>query len=132
MLKFKFLLWALTKMLQRAVKRNPDCAKYVERKELVFQIQTLSGAGRHFHVKNGKVSSTAGLTSSPQFTMTFRDAARGFAILSAKDSKGAFLAALHDEDLSLSGDFVEVMWFQGLTEYLKPASDPKHSREALQ
>lgn len=131
MLKFKFLLWALTKLLQRAVKKNPACAKYVERKELVFQIQTLGGVGRHFHVNNGKVSSKAGLTSSPQFTMTFRDGAKGFAILSAKDSKGAFLAALHDGDLVLSGDFVEVMWFQGLTEFLQPASDPQHSKEAL-
>lgn len=126
MLKFKFLLWALTKLLQRAVKRNPACAKYVERKELAFQIQTQGGTGRHFHIRNGKITSMAGLIENPQFTMTFRDAAKGFAILSAKDSKEAFLAALHDEDLSLSGDFVEVMWFQGLTEYLKPASVPYH------
>jgi hypothetical protein len=122
MLKFKFLLWALTKLLQRAVKRNPACARYVAGKELVFQIQTTGGIGRHFSIRNGKVSSIAGLTNHPQFTFTFRNAARGFAILSAKDSKGAFLAALHDEDLALSGDFVEVMWFQGLTEYLQPAT----------
>ena len=120
MLKFKFLLWALTKLLQRAVKRNPECAKYVKGKELVFQIQTLDGIGRHFSIRNGKVSSIAGLTSTPKFTMTFRDAAKGFAILSAKNGKEAFLAALHDEDLDISGDYVEVMWFQGLTEYLQP------------
>lgn len=126
MLKFKFLLWALTKLLQRSVKRNPACARYVERKELVFQIQTLGGTGRHFHIHDGNVTSKAGLISHPQFTMTFRDAAKGFAILSAKDSKEAFLAALHDGDLNLSGDFVEIMWFQGLTDYLKPVSAPQH------
>lgn len=126
MLKFKLLLWALTTLLQRAVKKNPACARYVERKELVFQIQTLGGAGRHFQIRDGEITSKAGLISHPQFTMTFRDAAKGFAILSAKDAKNAFLAALHDEDLRLSGDFVEVMWFQGLTEYLKPASAPQH------
>lgn len=126
MLKFKFLLWALTKLLQRAVKRDPSCAKYVQGKTLVFQMQTRDGMGRHFCIHNGKVRSKAGLTESPQFTMTFRDAAKGFAILSAKDSKDAFLAALHDEDLSLSGDFVEVMWFQRLTEYLKPVRAPQH------
>ena len=120
MLKFKFLLWALTKLLQRAVKKSPACAKYVEGKDLVFQIQTLGGIGRHFSIRNGKVSSIAGLTSSPKFTMTFKDAAKGYAILSAKDGKEAFLAALHDEHLVISGDFVEVMWFQGLTEYLQP------------
>ena len=120
MLKFKFLLWALTKLLQRAVNRNPACARYVEGKALVFQMQTLGGIGRHFSIRDGKVSSKAGLTDTPKFTMTFRDAAKGFAILSAKNGKEAFLAALHDEDLVISGDFVEVMWFQGLTEYLQP------------
>ena len=68
------------------------------------------------------MKSFAGLAAAPQFTMTFRNAAKGFEILSAKDGKEAFLAALHDEDLTISGDFVEVMWFQGFTEYLKPKS----------
>ena len=121
MLKFKFLLWALTKLLQRAIKNNPECAKYVKGKELTFQMQTLGGVGRHFTIKNGSIKSAAGLTKSPQFTMTFRDAAKGFAILSAKDGKEAFLGALHKEDLVIRGDFVEVMWFQGLTEYLQPS-----------
>jgi hypothetical protein len=121
MLKFKFLLWALTKLLQKAVKKNPACARYVAGKELVFQIRTIDGAGRHFSISNGRVSSIAGLTKTAKFTMTFGNAARGFAILSAKNSKEAFLAGLHKEDLVLSGDFVEVMWFQGLTDYLQPA-----------
>ena len=30
------------------------------------------------------------------------------------------LAALRDEDLVISGDFVQVLWFQGFTEYLQP------------
>jgi hypothetical protein len=124
MLKFKFLLWALTKLLQRAVKRNPSCAKYVDGKDLVFQIQTREGIGRHYSISHGVVSSAAGLTQQPQFTMTFKDASKGFAVLSAKDNKSAFLAALQDEDLSLSGDFVQVLWFQGLTEYLKPVGIP--------
>jgi hypothetical protein len=120
MLKFKFLLWALAKLLQRAIKNNPACARYVENKELVFQIQTIGGMGRQFHIKNGVLNSIAGLAKTPDFTMTFSDAANGFATLSAKDSKEAFLTALHKEKLVISGDFVEVMWFQGLTEYLQP------------
>jgi hypothetical protein len=124
MFKFKFLLWALTKLLQRAVKQNPACAKYVAGKRLVFQIQTQGGSGRHFTIANGKVSSAAGLTPAPGFTLTFRDGASGFAVLSAKESKDAFLTALRTQDLSISGDFVEVMWFQGLTEFLQPGRAP--------
>lgn len=126
MLKFKFLLWVLTKLLQRAINNSRECARYVKGKELRFQMQTLGGAGRHFTLKNGAITSASGLTHSPQFTMTFRDAAKGFAILSAKDGKEAFLGALRDEDLVIHGDFVEVMWFQGLTEYLQPGKAPAH------
>lgn len=121
MLKFKLLLWVLTKLLRRAIRHNPACANFVKGKNLVFQILTRDGVGRHFTITNGRISSAAGMSRAAQFTMTFRDGARGFAVLSAKDSKDAFLTALHDEDLTISGDFVEVMWFQGLTEYLQPA-----------
>lgn len=121
MLKFKILLWLLTKLLQRAAKQQAACANYIKGKKLSFQIRTESGAGRHFTVENGKVRSSAGLAARPQFTLTFRDAARGFAILSAKDSKDAFLTGLRLQDLVISGDFVEVIWFQGLTEFLQPA-----------
>jgi hypothetical protein len=119
MLKFKFLLWALTKLLQRAVKKNPACAQYVQGKMLVFQIQTADGVGRNFRIANGTVGSSAGLTDRPSFTMTFRNAQRGFAVLSAKDGTDAFLSALRDGDLVIRGDFVEVMWFQGLTAHLQ-------------
>lgn len=120
MLKFKLLLWALTKLLQRAIKKDPAAALHARGKNLVFQMQTIDGIGRHFIVNDGKVSSKAGLAAAPQFTMCFSNVAKGFSILSAKDSKGAFLAALHDKDLVVSGDFVEVLWFQRLTEFLQP------------
>ena len=120
MLKFKFLLWMMPKLLQRAIKTKPACAKYVAGKTLEFQIQTVDKIGRHFRIKDGNVKSFAGLSRTPKFTLTFRNSGRGFAILSAKQSKEAFLAALHDGDLVISGDFVEVLWFQGFTDYLQP------------
>jgi hypothetical protein len=98
----------------------------VRGKRLIFQIRTIGGVGRYFTIENGAVNSVAGITKTPNFTMYFRDAARGFATLSAKDGKEAFLAALHKEDLTISGDFVEVMWFQGLTEYLQPSKKQEH------
>jgi len=121
MLKFKFLLWMMPKLLQRAINTKPACAKYVAGKTLEFQIQTQDKVGRHFRIQDGTVKSFAGLTPAPKFTLSFRNADKGFQILSAKDGKEAFLAALHDEDLVITGDFVEVLWFQGFTEYLQAA-----------
>ena len=45
MYKFKFLLWALTKLLQRAARKDPAFARYIEGKALAFQIQTDDGIG---------------------------------------------------------------------------------------
>ncbi|MFT5592125.1 MAG: hypothetical protein ACI8SR_000482 [Oceanicoccus sp.] len=119
MLKFKFLLWIFSQLLKKAAKNNPACAEYIAGKDLVFQIQTESGSGRNFTVKDGKVKSSAGLTKEPTFTLSFKDAATGMAILTAKD-KNAFMAGIQSKDLVISGNFAEVMWFQGLTKYLKP------------
>ena len=120
MLKFKFLLWAFAKLLKRQVDRNAECARYVQAKRLVFQIRTVAGAGRYFVIEDGAIRSFAGVTQDPQFTLCFKDAAKGFAILSAKDSQAAFIRAVGSKDLTVSGDFREVMWFQGLTAFLQP------------
>lgn len=120
MIKFKFLLWVFARLLNRQVKNNPACARYVQGKHVQFQIRTASGAGRHYTVHQGKISSTPKLTTNPAFALSFRDAAAGFKILSAKDSQAAFLRGLGSADLAISGDFQEVMWFQGLTAFLQP------------
>lgn len=120
MLKFKFLLWIFNQLLQRQIKSNPECARYVAGKELVFQIRTASGVGRYYVIRDGMIRSSSGLTENPQFTLSFNNAAKGFQILSAKDSQAAFLRGLGSKDLTITGDFLEVMWFQGLTAFLQP------------
>ncbi|AKM04620.1 MULTISPECIES: hypothetical protein [Burkholderia cepacia complex] len=120
MLKFKFLLWVFARLLKQQVRKNPDCARYIDGKDLVFQIRTISGIGRYFVIRDGAVRSISGLAANPRFTLSFKDAAKGFKILSNKDSQAAFLRGLGSNDLVISGDFLEVMWFQGLTAFLQP------------
>lgn len=120
MLKFKFLLWMLEKLIGRMIRKDPKAADYVAGKDLTFQINTAGGVGRRYRIANGAITSAAGITSDAAFTMTFSNPAAGFRILSAKDSQDAFLQGLHDRELDLSGDFIEIMWFQGLTDFLQP------------
>ncbi len=120
MLKFKFLLWAFALLLQRKINNDPHCARYVQGKRLAFQIRTDSGAGRHYVIENGAVRSSAGLTDNAQFTLSFVNADKGFEILSAKDAQPAFLRGVGSKDLVISGDFLQVLWFQGLTAFLQP------------
>lgn len=120
MLKFKFLLWAFAQLLQRKINSDADCARYVQGKRLSFQIRTAAGAGRHYVLENGTIRSWAGLANDAQFTLSFVNAAKGFEILSAKDAQPAFLRAVGSKELVISGDFLEVLWFQGLTAFLQP------------
>lgn len=119
MLKFKFLLWVFTHLLQRKIRSDADCARYVGAKKLVFQIRTASGTGRTYVIQDGAVRSSAGLSANPAFTLSFSTPAKGFQILSAKDAQPAFLGGVGSKDLAISGDFREVLWFQGLTSFLQ-------------
>ncbi len=38
------------------------------------------------------------------------------------DNWDAFLSTLPDDDLHINGDMVQLLWFQRLTEFLKPAT----------
>lgn len=80
------------------------------------------GIGRHFSIANGKVTSRAGLGADPKFTMTFGSPEAGYAVFSSKKGMDARLSALRDGALVIRGDFVEVLWFQGLTEHLQPGT----------
>ena len=120
MFKFTFLLWAFAQLLQRKINNNPNCARYVKGKRLTFQIRTASGTGRHYILENGTIRSSAGLTNNAQFTLNFINPAKGFEILSAKDAQPAFLRGVGNKDLTISGDFLEMLWFQGMTEFLQP------------
>jgi hypothetical protein len=113
MLKFKFLLWAFAQLLQRKIRSDADSVRYVGAKKLVFQIRTASGAGRTYVIQDGAARSLAGLSANPAFTLSFSTTAKGFQILSAKDAQPAFLRGVGSEDLVISGDFREVLWFQG-------------------
>ena len=121
MLKFKFLLWMLEKLLRRAIRKHGDAAAHVAGRDVSFQIRTRGGIGRCYRVHNGGITSKAGIAPNADFTLLFNDASAGFRILSAKDSQDAFLQGLHDGELVVSGDFVKVAWFQRLTDFLQPA-----------
>jgi hypothetical protein len=120
MLKFKFLLLAIALLLKREVRTNPDAARYIAGKHLTFRIATRSSEGRTFIIRNGRIVSQARPGGMPAFTLTFKDGATGFAVLSAKDSQAAFLSALGRKDLVIGGSVLDVMWFQGLTAFLQP------------
>ena len=121
MFKFKMMLWALGLLMKKAAKKNPDFRKQLENKNFAFQIQTVDGSVvRHFAINNEKIKSKGRAHQDPKFSISFKDAQTGLKILTSKD-KNAFMRGIQDKDIQISGDLASVMWFQGISKYLKPS-----------
>lgn len=120
MIKFRLLLWALGLLMKKGAKNNPDFQKQLDGKDFAFQLQTVDGnIARHYVIRNNKVKTKGKAHASPAFTISFKDAETGLRIMTAKD-KNAFMKGIQDKDIVISGDFSLVMWFQGISKYLKP------------
>ena len=120
-MKFRFLLWMLGLLMTRASRNNPAFQQQLAGKDLTFQLQTCDGkVARHFVVKDQRVSSRSGTVAMPAFAISFKDAAYGFATMQAKNKQLAFMQGIQDKCIQVTGNTGLVMWFQGLTKYLKP------------
>ena len=120
-MKFRFLLWMLGLLMGKASRNNAAFQQQLGDKELVFQLQTLDGkVSRHFFVKNQRITSRSGTYPDPAFAIAFKDAAYGFATMQAKNKQLAFMTGIQDKSIQIKGIAALVIWFQGLTKYLKP------------
>ncbi|MBC2690558.1 MULTISPECIES: SCP2 sterol-binding domain-containing protein [Pseudomonas] len=128
-MKFRFLLWMLGLLMRKASRTNPAFQQQLADKDLVFQLQTLDGkVARHFVVKDQRITSKSGLYAEPAFAIAFKDAAYGFATMQAKNKQLAFMTGIQDKSIQIKGNPALVMWFQGLTKYLKPKKKPAAGR----
>src|SRR5471032_2731 len=120
-MKFRFLLWMLGLLMSRASRNNPAFQQQLAGKDLTFQLQTTDGkVARHFIVSGQRISSHAGAVAEPAFAISFKDAAFGFATMQAKNKQLAFMQGIQNKDIQIKGNPGLVIWFQGLTKYLKP------------
>ncbi|MEK9711365.1 MAG: helicase [Thalassolituus sp.] len=120
MIKFRLLLWFLGKLMKSAAKKKPKFREQLEGQDLTFQIQTADAdVVRQFTVRDNKISSKGKAHPSPVFTISFKDAHTGLKIMTSKD-RNAFMKGIQDKDIAISGDLTKVMWFQGISKYLKP------------
>ena len=120
-MKFRFLLWMLGLLMARASRNKPAFQQQLAGKDLTFQLQTFDGkVARHFIVKDQRITSVAGPATEPAFSLGFKDAAFGYATMTAKNKQLAFMQGIQNKDIQIQGNPALVMWFQGLTKYLKP------------
>ena len=120
-MKFRFLLWMLGRLMAKASRDNPAFRQQLEGRDLVFQLHTLDGkVARHFIVENQRITSKRGLASAPAFAIGFKDGTYGYATLTAQNKQLAFMQGIQNKDIQIQGNPALVIWFQGLTKYLRP------------
>ena len=120
-MKFRFLLWMMGLLMGKASRTNPAFQQQLGDKDLVFQLQTLDGkVARHFRVKDQRITSKSGVYAEPAFAIAFKDAGYAFATMQAKNKQLAFMTGIQDKSIQIKGNPALVIWFQGLTKYLKP------------
>lgn len=125
MIKFRMLLWALGYMMKKNAKNNPDFRQQLDNQNFAFQLQTADEKiVRHYAIADQAVKNKGKAHADPAFTISFKDADTGLAILTSKD-KNAFMKGIQDKDIVIAGDFAKVMWFQGISKYLKPGKKKK-------
>ncbi len=130
-MKFRFLLWMLGRLLAKASRSNPELQAQLAGKDLAFQLTTLDGkVARHFVVANQRIRSASGTHPEPAFSINFRDAAYGFATLTASNKQLAFMQGIQDKHIQIQGNPALVMWFQGLMRYVAPKKKRKPSKSA--
>lgn len=118
-MKFRFLLWVLGRLLAGASRSNSEFREQLVDRDLVFQLQTRDGkVARHFIVKDQRIRSVGGGVAHPAFSIVFRDAAYGFATLTASNKQLAFMQGIQNKDIQIQGNPALVIWFQGLTQLL--------------
>ena len=122
-MKFRFLLWLLGRLLAGASRSNAAFREQLVDRDLVFQLQTRDGRiARHFIVHDQRIRSSGGSVARPDFSITFRDASYGFAILTAANKQLAFMQGIQNKDIQILGNPALVLWFQGLVSQLGPQS----------
>ncbi|KAB0547161.1 helicase [Pseudomonas argentinensis] len=120
-MKFRFLLWMLGRLMAKASRDNPAFRQQLEGRDLVFQLHTLDGkVARHFIVNNQRITSKRGAANEPAFAIGFKDGAYGYATLTAANKQLAFMQGIQNKDIQIQGNPALVIWFQGLTKYLRP------------
>ncbi|WP_211233598.1 helicase [Zooshikella ganghwensis] len=121
MIKLKLLLWVMGLLMGRASKRNEKLRKKLDDKQLTVQFQTDDQrVARHFIIENQKILSRSGVADQHDFAISFKDAGTGLAVLTAKNSQLAFMQAIQEKQLIVTGDLSQVMWFQGIAKYWLP------------
>ncbi|WP_114416987.1 SCP2 sterol-binding domain-containing protein [Marinospirillum perlucidum] len=117
MLRLRFLLWMLGRLLTRAHKKNPQVREKLRSQPLNFVIKTRDWKGRSYQLQEDKARTQAGDLDEADMKLIFESADQAWQTLTNKD-RNAFMRALQDGHVKVEGDPKRLFQLQGLMKHL--------------
>ena len=111
-LKFSALLYGLLQTLRVMSRRHPAYARRLAEKDLTAQIRTADGkTGRHYTLRQGRITSGRGLHPSADITVTVQNADLGVKLFSLHVDHLERIEAIKNFQLLAEGPDELVVWF---------------------
>lgn len=111
------LLAALGFRLSSLIKNNTNEALTALVKDKDVCIQFISPtAERYYEFRQGGFAHTLGKTQDPDLTIEFQDSTTGVKLLTKGDI-AAFMTAIQDGEVKITGDYKLVLWFAGVAKH---------------
>lgn len=118
MLRLKFLLWMLGRLLKKAHKTQPEFRNKLAKDSLSFVIKTQEWQGRSFQLQAEGITSQAGELTDLDMKLVFQSAQDAWQTLTSKD-KNAFMRAIQEGQVKIEGNPQKLFQLQGLMKYMK-------------
>lgn len=129
-MKFKMLLWYMARRMEILARTHPEFIAKLHGRDFVLQLQTEgSSTVRYFQVQHNRVHSRAEAHPKPDLAITFKYGDYGFKVLTASD-KNLFMHGVQEQKIKVDGDFTLLMWFMGISKYLRPSRPGVRQKKA--
>ncbi len=110
-MKFKLLLFILSRKLKKASKSIPAFKEFIKGKNVKVLMKTADGKqGRAFILRNGTINSSSSDFSNTDAAFVWSDGDTAFKVLSSGNDE-AIIAALTEKKLWSEGNYKEFIWF---------------------
>ncbi len=128
-MKFRMLLWYMARRMELLARTHPEFIARLHGRDFTLQISSDDGTARFFRVRHNRVVSRNAAHSAPSITLHFAGDDIGFDLL-GRASSSAFMTAMQEGGVRVTGDFSLLMWFMSIAPFMRPHNRNRQTREA--
>ena len=110
-LVFGFLLWGVSVAIRLTAWRYPEFRERLKEKDVVAQIRVKEGPGRYFVIRDGKLTSKAGIHPAPEVVVGFKNVRLAVHTLTHPNDQLGRINAAKQFSMTLDGPEDKALWF---------------------